>query len=761
MERILFIEESESQDFKESLNHRRNSQYSGDYELALESLSEVPGVGDKVKQALIEHFGSEALALKVIHDSRVDLIAAVPGIGSRQAVNLVKGAFEKEFGASSNMLLRSQDIRKIYESSLDIIRGYANTTYAKDKLFLYYPLPPEKISVILERQKYFADASKMARGLTSEQREKFKALLSQVRGLYRRVQPRRLEGRVVITNDDKVFDTLIKEGVDRWCPVYVLSEGESGADYAQGYDLVLYISPLGIYDESIDMLDNVEILRKDWCLEDILPEKTVSFYARNYRVIDAACQIVEIFNQIPSNESVSTFTSSLDFDQLTKVGEILKNLDENGDLAQRIDADLDRYRNAVKTFPTAIAETEAWLNEAITARISKSQVTLGGQQIISILQSADMEGADGNALRNMLPAEIVETFTTTIQEAEDKLVQMLGLTVREADWVTGIISEEISLPVKMETMQINDLEDRLRRIFADKQFRLIKKFANDLDQLKGVVTQAVQTILEFDLFLAVGLFSVDYSLHTPDISGEYAGVGVQGATNLFLTENYLKGKHGVVEPIDYAIGMTPFQPTGTNGENCAILSGANSGGKTTTIQTLAQIVTLAQSGFPVPARKAFLPVFEELYFFYKSRGMVSAGAFETTLKQFADIVVSSKAKLALFDEVEAITEPGSAANVIAGLIEILQSDPKTSTVICSHLAREIKDVTDAPIRVDGIEAKGLDENLDLIVDRTPKFGVLARSTPELIVERLSKLAKSPKKEVYSKILDNLSKVRTK
>jgi DNA mismatch repair protein MutS2 len=761
MERTLFIGESESQDFKESLNHRRRSQYSGDYELTLESLSDVPGVGDKVKEALIEHFGSEALALKVIHDSRVDLIAAVPGIGSRQAVNLVKGAFEKEFGASSNMLLRSQDIRKIYESSLDIIRGYANTTYAKDKLFLYYPLPPEKISVILERQKYFADASEMARGLTSEQREKLKTLLSQVRGLYRRVQPRRLEGRVVITNDDKVFDTLVKEGVDRWCPVYVLSEGESGADYAQGYDLVLYISPLGVYDESIDMLDNVEILGKDWCFEDILPEKTVSFYARNYRVIDAVCQIVAIFNQIPSNESVSTFTSGLDFDQLTKVGEILKNLDENGDLAQRIDADLDRYRNAVKTFPTAIAETEAWLNEEITTRISKSQVTLGGQQIISILQSADMEGADGNALRNMLPAEIVETFTTTIQEAEDKLVQMLGLTVREADWVTGIISEEISLPVKMETMQINDLEDRLRRIFADKQFRLIKKFANDLDQLKTVVMQAVQTILEFDLFLAVGLFSVDYSLHTPHISGEYAGVGVESATNLFLTESYLKGKHSVVEPIDYAIGKTPFQPAGTNGENCAILSGANSGGKTTTIQTLAQIVTLAQSGFPVPAEKAFLPVFEELYFFYKSRGMVSAGAFETTLKQFADIVVSSKAKLALFDEVEAITEPGSAANVIAGLIEILQSDPKTSTVICSHLAREIKDVTDAPIRVDGIEAKGLDENLDLIVDRTPKFGVLARSTPELIVERLSKLAKSPKKEVYSKILDNLSKVRTK
>jgi len=762
MARTLYLSESESQDFKESVNQpRRNSQYSGDDALTLESLSDIPGVGDKVKLALIEHFGSETVALKVIHDSRVDLVAAVPGIGSRQAVNLVKGAFEKEFGASSNMLLRSQDIRKIYELSLDIIRGYANTNYAKDKLFLYFPLPPEKTDVILERQKYFADAAEMAKGLSNDQRANLKSLLSQVRGLYRRVKPRRLEGRVIITNDDKVFDTLIKEGVDRWCPVYVLSEGENGADYAQGYDLVLYISPLGIYDESVDMLDNVEILGKDWSLEDVLPEKTVSFYARNYRVIDAACQIVEAFNEIPTNESVSTFTSGLDFDKLTKVGEILRNLDENGDLAQGIDAELDRYRKAVKVFPTAVAETEAWLNEEITSRISKSQVTLGGQQIISILQSADMEGADGSALRNMLPAEIVETFTTTLQEAEDKLVQMLGLTAREADWVTGIISEEISLPAKMMTTQINELEDKLRRIFADKQFRLIKKFANELDELKGVVTEAVQTLLEFDLFLAVGLFSLDYSLHTPEISLEYSGVGVQGATNLFLTESFLKGKHGVVEPIDYAIGKTPFQPVGTNGENCAILSGANSGGKTTVIQTLAQIVIMAQSGFPVPAEKAYLPVFEELYFFYKSRGMVSAGAFETTLKQFAEIVVSERAKLALFDEVEAITEPGSAANVIAGLIEILQSDPNTSTVLCSHLAREISEVTDAPIRVDGIEAKGLDENLELVVDRTPKFGVLARSTPELIVERLSKLAKSPKKEVYTKILDNLTRVRTK
>ncbi|MCK4567002.1 MAG: hypothetical protein KAU48_06805, partial [Candidatus Thorarchaeota archaeon] len=92
MARSSYLSESESQDFKESINLRnRCSQDSGDNDLTIESLSEISGIGEKVRNALVDHFGTEAVALKVIQDSRVDLVAAVPGIGSRQAVNLVKG----------------------------------------------------------------------------------------------------------------------------------------------------------------------------------------------------------------------------------------------------------------------------------------------------------------------------------------------------------------------------------------------------------------------------------------------------------------------------------------------------------------------------------------------------------------------------------------------------------------------------------------------------------------------------------------------
>jgi len=54
----------------------------------------------------------------------------------------------------------------------------------------------------------------------------------------------------------------------------------------------------------------------------------------------------------------------------------------------------------------------------------------------------------------------------------------------------------------------------------------------------------------------------------------------------------------------------------------------------------------------------------------------------------------------------------------------------------SHLADEIREAADFPVAVDGIEAVGLEDG-ELIVNRSPIKGRLARSTPELIVEKLA------------------------
>jgi dsDNA-specific endonuclease/ATPase MutS2 len=74
-------------------------------------------------------------------------------------------------------------------------------------------------------------------------------------------------------------------------------------------------------------------------------------------------------------------------------------------------------------------------------------------------------------------------------------------------------------------------------------------------------------------------------------------------------------------------------------------------------------------------------------------------------------------------------------------------------MLVTHLAPAILEATGRDdLRVDGIEAKGLDADLELMVDRTPKRNHLARSTPELIVKRLVERSDGHAKVLFGDIL---------
>ncbi|CAJ38225.1 DNA mismatch repair protein [Methanocella arvoryzae] len=115
-------------------------------------------------------------------------------------------------------------------------------------------------------------------------------------------------------------------------------------------------------------------------------------------------------------------------------------------------------------------------------------------------------------------------------------------------------------------------------------------------------------------------------------------------------------------------------------------------------------------------------------------------------------MISDSNKVVLVDELESITEPGASAKIIAGILETLHDNDGSIAVFVSHLAEQILENTQCAVRVDGIEAKGLDQNLNLIVDRTPRYNYLAKSTPELIVERLTRTSDGDQKEFYGRLL---------
>jgi hypothetical protein len=74
-------------------------------------------------------------------------------------------------------------------------------------------------------------------------------------------------------------------------------------------------------------------------------------------------------------------------------------------------------------------------------------------------------------------------------------------------------------------------------------------------------------------------------------------------------------------------------------------------------------------------------------------------------------------------------------------IDYLSINNNNMVFLVTHLGSDLVYIKNK-VRFDGIEAKGLDDKLNLIVDRNPKIDYIATSTPKLIVERLASVEKS-------------------
>ena len=170
------------------------------------------------------------------------------------------------------------------------------------------------------------------------------------------------------------------------------------------------------------------------------------------------------------------------------------------------------------------------------------------------------------------------------------------------------------------------------------------------------------------------------------------------------------------------------------------------------LELLAHCSILAHMGLPVPAKSASVGKIESLHVLAKAGGTQSAGALEQTLLQLANVVSNDDSKLILADELEAITEPGAGARIIAGMLDAAEQHEGTCMLLVTHLAPAIIEAAGKDLRTDGIEARGLDDNLELIVDRTPRRNYLAKSTPELIVRRLVERSNGNAKSVFTSIL---------
>ena len=718
----------------------------------LEYLNQIPGVGPRLAQKLVDLFGSEDAALNIIINAQVATLASIPGVGKKKALDLVQEAYTIREGISALEVLKTADIQEIYHRIISIIQTFANSVFAKDKLSLYYPLPSSKIETVKKRLNWFQQAADLVGKCTNEQLQEMGQLLAKARPLRSGTTPSLATWRVIVTDNDEAHQHLKELKAEKTSRLIRLKPGERLDEYLKSYDYVIAALQMGGMSGVAEHAGNLELLKGEFSIADVAPETIIAFYATNYDTILAICDAASALTKLPSTSALQRFIERLDLEALQELASIVEKITSSGDLSLGADADYDRLRSASQKFETIISETEIWANDKIRSEISESQVVLEGDQIIHILEASTQEAIGAEQLRQYLPPQVFEILVSALRNSEDHLAELLKLKRDELEWVDGLFSQSVALPIQANRQHSNQLQNNLRRAMHAREHKLKIELASKLENFEKAIKDAVQTLLDFDVFQAIGQFSKSFQLSVPTIKSGEVGLAFRGGRNLFLSQQELAGK-GKVVPVSYSIGRNSWTPENTNGERVVLLSGANSGGKSCLLQNVAQIAILSQMGMLVPADEAEVGIFDELYYYAKATGMLSAGAFESSLTNLANIVLSDASKLACFDEWEASTEPGAAAKVVAAVLELFAANPNSCVIFISHLAEDITQLTRMPIRVDGIEATGLDSQLNLKVNRSPQFGKIAKSTPELIVERLYRSSKNRRQEIFERILE--------
>ncbi|MHA1269357.1 MAG: MutS-related protein [Candidatus Helarchaeota archaeon] len=716
-------------------------------------LTSIQGLGPKIFEKLIEHFITEENVINAISEAMISEIASIRGIGRKLALKIIQEFHLERGGIYSNDVLKTNDILKIHQQLTDILQSYAQTQYVKDRFSLLFPLPSTKLGIIKERQLYYKKYISELSEINAEILAKFRLLLKKIKPIKPLDMKNKLKiHRIIITNNKKEYDRLIENDIEKYCKILLVqSFNDKEISFFNSFDLVFFITKTRLDQNLLDNIENLIILKDDWEVSNFIPEIIIGNYiGNNYNIIQTSYELIKILHYLYKKYKIfDEDFENIIMDDLDTFIFNLKLLDNDGSIRPGNNPAYDQYQNIIDNFDGIIADQEIWINESIENEIKKSKTIVDGKQIFNLLQSMDDSNLISlNNLMEILPLNLSTIIDNILSKAREELIEKLNLDDPDSSIVFDIYPQDLNFPIEADNFIIQKLKNKLTKKKKFHEFLFISKIAKNLNQYNGLISQVLKILFKLDELLAIKALIDDYNLQFPDFIETTHGISFKNGTNMFL----IRDKE-VPVPINYHIGDLPivFECDTDINNDIIILTGANSGGKTTLLHTISQIVILAQMGLPVPA-KANIGAFDEIYYFSKSQGMISSGAFETSIKQFTNAIVSDSPKLVLMDELEAITEPGAAAKVVGSILEMFWESRCTSAVLVSHLAQQIMKIILIPFRIDGIEANGI-KNGKLIVDRNPKFNYFAKSMPFFIIKKLFESCTDPdKQKVYKNMM---------
>ncbi len=704
------------------------------------SLTSVPGVGARTAGRLVAFFGSESEALRALAWCRVSLVEEA--VGRAAAVRMVHGLYRLAYGSWPRDVAASDEAWELFLAARRVVEERAVTRPGRDVISCYLPSPsPGSSERRSELLRAYAEAVKLVPAVDEAVRAAGDL------DWPRPIKPPKLKRLLVVVGDRDAYERARRDLSGYLDVAYAEDPGDVEA-VAEGRDDVVVYDPYQVYRGPYATVAELTV-------EEVAPEAVVEQFRANWRVLKSLSTFIDTVGAEGAARLASLYGLELDPSDLERLKWLARVL-EGGDVAEAVDAEYARLRRAFARLDAVLDDVEAWVNEVLREELERLEVRIPASKLLEVLASLQR----GEPPSIELPEELYEVFTRVAEEAERRIVDELELEADEAELVRGVVPRAPAYPLALDRRPVAELRALLASKLGSRRLHVLRTIAERARGLRSVMDALVQLVAVLDAGRACHQLEARGLASYAHLVADALGVGFREALEAALLERMVRGDASV-QRVSYIVGRVPAEPNPTRGERVVLLTGANSGGKTTLLKTIAQVVLMAQSGLPVFAREAWVAPFDRVYFLSKPQGEVGAGALEQMVRTLARIATSEGRRLVLVDELEAATEAGAAARLLAGFIEYLAAQEDVVAVVVTHLASEVlaalPEAVRGSVRVDGIEAVGLDDNYNLIVDRNPHYYVLARSTPELVVKKLAKTAKRRgEKQFYERLLSLLS-----
>jgi DNA mismatch repair protein MutS2 len=278
---------------------------------------------------------------------------------------------------------------------------------------------------------------------------------------------------------------------------------------------------------------------------------------------------------------------------------------------------------------------------------------------------------------------------------QDELITIRGerfvipIKIEQKRRVQGVVhgASSSGQTVFVEPLETIEQNNELVRLLDEEMaeiHRILLEMTRRIGENSGLILQAVGVLGELELQFAKARFAEDYSCVPATFYGVEQGLSPanpRGATSGAsapegaarglilrearhpLLERNLKAKGGQVVPISIEL----------EGERLElVITGPNTGGKTVALKTVGLLALMAQSGIPVPADRAELPMFDSVLAdigdYQSIEQNLSTFSAHVTNIDFVSRIATAKS-LVLLDELGSATDPEEGAALAVAIAE--------------------------------------------------------------------------------------------